>query len=254
MPTAAQTAKANQAQAFEYVFEELKDLQDKITAAADLPEDLHDRLEKMLHRLNTMAKLGTYTSDFDIIARYIETVTAIPWKVRTKDKLDLVGTADLLNSTHYGMQTVKDRILEYLATMIMITKKGENAVSKSPVILLVGLQGVGKTTVAQSIALALERKFVRIALGAIGSATELRGSGKSQPEAEPGQIIKALIKTGVRNPVILLDEIEKTSGERGLLADIQATLLEILDPAQSIAFRDHYIDYPYDLSDVFFIF
>ena len=253
MPTAAQTAKANQAQAFEYVFEELKDLQDKITAAADLPEDLHDRLEKMLHRLNTMAKLGTYTSDFDIIARYIETVTAIPWKVRTKDKLDLVGTADLLNSTHYGMQTVKDRILEYLATMIMITKKGENAIEKSPVVLLVGLQGVGKTTVAQSIALALERKFVRIALGAIGSATELRGSGKSQAEAEPGQIIKALIKTGVRNPVILLDEIEKTSGERGLLADIQATLLEILDPAQSIAFRDHYIDYPYDLSDVLFI-
>jgi ATP-dependent Lon protease len=135
----------------------------------------------------------------------------------------------------------------------MITKKGENAVAKSPVVLLVGLQGVGKTTVAQSIAKALDRKFVRIALGAIGSATELRGSSKSLPEAEPGQIIKALIKTGVRNPVILLDEIEKASGQAGLLADVQATLLEILDPAQSVSFRDHYVDYPIDLSHVLFV-
>lgn len=237
----------------DYVFEELADLQRKIDSDEDLPQDLRDRLEKMIHRLNTMAKMGTYSSDFDVISTYINTVTAVPWNVRTKDKLDLSGTEELLHSTHYGMQTVKDRILEYLSTMIMIEKKGGDAIGKSPVILLVGLQGVGKTTVAMSIAQALERKFVRIAMGAIGSAAELRGRPKGTVGAEPGQIVKALMKTGVSNPVILLDEVEKASAQSGLLADIQATLLEILDPAQSNNFRDHYLDYPIDLSDVLFI-
>lgn len=237
----------------DYVFEELADLQKTIDAAKDLPEDLREKLEKMLHRLNTMARMGNYSSDFDTIARYIKTVTSVPWSERTKDKLDLEGTSELLNESHYGMQTVKDRIMEYLSTMILMKRKGENAIAKQPVILLVGLQGVGKTTVAISLAKALDRKFVRIAMGGIGSGTELRGRSKTFPEAEPGQIIKALIKTGVRNPVILLDEIEKASGAAGLQNDIMAILLEILDPAQSINFRDHYIDYPYDLSDVLFI-
>jgi ATP-dependent Lon protease len=119
--------------------------------------------------------------------------------------------------------------------------------------LFVGLQGVGKTTLAMSIADALGRKFVRIALGGIGSTLELRGKSKAFPEAEPGQIIKAMLKTGVKNPVILLDEIEKASGEKGLRLDIMAVLLEILDPSQNVEFRDHYIDYPVNLSDVLFI-
>jgi len=151
------------------------------------------------------------------------------------------------------MQYVKDRILEYLSTLILLTQRGKDAISKSPIILLVGLQGVGKTTLAYSIAETLGRKFDRIAMGAIGSSFELRGRAKAFPEAEPGQIVKALIRTGVKNPVILLDEIDKVSGELGLRADIMSILLEILDPKQNVSFRDYYVDYPIDLSNVLFV-
>jgi ATP-dependent Lon protease len=137
--------------------------------------------------------------------------------------------------------------------MKLLKERGNESVSRAPVLLLVGLQGIGKTTLAISVAEALDRKFVRIAMGAIGSVLEIRGRSKVYPEAEPGQIIKALIKTGVRNPVILLDEIEKASGEEGLRSDVMAALLEILDPNQNPNFRDHYVDYPVDLSDVLFI-
>ena len=126
-------------------------------------------------------------------------------------------------------------------------------IAQTPILLLVGLQGVGKTTLAMSIARALGRKFVRIAMGGIGSTLELRGRSKSYPEAEPGQIVKSLLKTQVINPVILLDEIDKASGEKGLLSDIMAILLEILDPNQNNEFRDHYIDFPINLSEVLFI-
>jgi ATP-dependent Lon protease len=236
-----------------FLFDEIKELQDRIDSHKDLPIDLRDKLEKMVRRLNTMAKMGTYSTDFDIVSKYINTVLQVPWIARTEDKLDLAGTLDMLNATHYGMPNVKDRMMEYLSTLILMRRKGENAFAKSPVLLLVGLQGVGKTTVAISLAKALDRKFVRIAMGAIGSTTELRGQSKSLPEAEPGQIIKALIKTGVRNPVILLDEIEKASGQTGLLSDVMAILLELLDPSQNISFRDHYLDYPVDLSEVLFV-
>lgn len=237
----------------EFIFEELEDLQKKLDAAKDVPEELMDRMTKMLHRLNTMAKMGSYSAEFDNIARYIGVITSVPWAARSDDKLDLEGTAEMLEKTHHGMQYVKDRVLEYLSTMILMKRKGQDAISRSPVILFVGLQGVGKTTMAISLAKALDRKFVRIAMGAIGSVTELRGRSKSIPESEPGQIIKALIKTGVKNPVILLDEIEKASGEKGLQSDVIAALLEILDPRQNFEFRDHYIDYPYDLSEVLFV-
>ena len=237
----------------EFIFEELEDLQKKIDTTKGVPEDLMDRMQKMLHRLNTMAKMGSYSIEFDNIARYINTITSIPWESRSEDKLDLVGTAELLEETHHGMQYVKDRVLEYLSTMILMRRKGQNAIARSPVILFVGLQGVGKTTMAISLAKALDRKFVRVAMGAIGSVTELRGRSKSFPESEPGQIIKAIIKTGVKNPVILLDEIEKASGEAGLQSDVIAALLEILDPRQNFEFRDHYVDFPYDLSEVLFV-
>ena len=118
---------------------------------------------------------------------------------------------------------------------------------------MVGLQGIGKTTMAKSIAEALNRPFYRISMGAIGSVLEIRGRDKASEGAEPGQIIKAIIRTGVRNPVILLDELDKASGQSGLLADIMATMLEVLDPEQNTSFRDHYFDYPINLSQVMFI-
>jgi ATP-dependent Lon protease len=174
------------------------------------------------------------------------------------------------------MQTIKDLILDYIATMQLQSRRNTNMVNQmpklgeqqgitqnmvelkgssanAPVLLFVGLQGVGKTSIAKSIAQSMGREFVRISLGAIGDVRTLRGTPKQVVDAEPGSIIKALVRSQTMNPVILLDEIEKSSGNAGLLNDVMAALLEILDPEQNSAFIDHYIDYPVDLSQVFFI-
>jgi ATP-dependent Lon protease len=237
----------------QFLFEELSLLSQKLDKAISLPDELRSRADYMLKRLNRMAQTGGYASEFDTLSRYIETLIDIPWNVRTEDRLDLDAAKEVLNKNHYGMEDVKQVMLEYLATMILMQKRGQDSISKAPILLLVGLQGVGKTTLAYSIAEALNRKFMRIAMGAIGSVLEIRGKTKAFPEAEPGQIIKALIRSGVTNPVILLDEIDKASGQEGLRSDVMAVLLEILDPKQNIEFRDHYIDYPIDLSQVLFI-
>ncbi len=244
----------------EYIFEELEALNTSIENTQGLPEDLKEKALQMLDRLNRMAKLGHYAAEFDTLSRYITVITSIPWNKRTKDNLDLVQAKQLLDKNHHGMEDVKERLLEYLATIklkidreVDTITEGQDVISQSPVLLFVGLQGIGKTTLAMSIAEALGREFMRISMGALGTPLELRGRSKVFPEAEPGQIIKALIKTQVRNPVILLDEIDKASGEQGLRTDIMAVLLELLDPNQNTAFRDHYIDYPLDLSEVMFI-
>jgi len=236
-----------------YIFEELNTLSSKIYNTIGLPSELKEKLDQMVDRLNRMAKLGHYASEFDTLSRYIEVVTSIPWKKETTDLLDLNLAVQRLNKNHYGMQYVKDRILEYLSSIILLKQRGKESISRSPIMLLVGLQGVGKTTLAISVAEALGREYIRIAMGGIGSTLELRGTSKALPDAEPGQIVKALIKCGVKNPLILLDEIEKASGEKGLRSDIMAVLLEILDPNQNKSFRDHYVDYPIDLSNVMFI-
>jgi ATP-dependent Lon protease len=234
-------------------FKELSTLTDRVNGTKGLPEDLKEKLLQIIQRLERMANLGHYAEEFDTEARYIETVSTVPWFKSTEDKLDLQETRKMMDASHYGMDYVKDRILEYLATLILLKQRGRDAVANSPVILMVGLQGVGKTTLAISMAKALGREFIRIAMGGIGSTLEIRGRSKSFPNAEPGQIVKALIKTQVRNPLILLDEVDKASGETGLRSDIMAVLLEILDPSQNVEFRDHYIDYPLDLSDVLFV-
>ncbi len=237
----------------EFLFEELNLLSQKLDKALGLPGELRDRSQNMLKRLNRMAKTGGYASEFDTLSRYIDTVVSIPWDVKTADRLDLALAKEVLDKNHYGMDGIKEIMLEFLASMVLMEKRGQNAIAKAPILLLVGLQGVGKTTLAYSVAEALNRKFMRIAMGAIGSVLEIRGKSKAFPEAEPGQIIKSLIRTGVSNPVILLDEIDKASGQEGLRNDIMAVLLEILDPKQNTDFRDHYIDYPIDLSQVLFI-
>ncbi len=233
--------------------EELETLTKRINDTKGLPPDLKEKLEQIIQRLERMANLGHYAEEFDTEASYIETVTTVPWSEVTEDRLDLQETRKLLDSTHYGIDYVKDRILEYLATLILLKQRGRDAISSSPIILLVGLQGVGKTTLSMSMAKALGRHYIRISMGGLGSTLELRGKSKSFPNAEPGQIVKALIKTGVRNPLILLDEIDKASGEMGLRSDIMSVLLELLDPNQNKEFRDQYIDFPIDLSDVLFV-
>lgn len=237
----------------QYLFEELVEVKNKIEGCAGLPEDLKKRSLQMLERVNRMAKLGSYSSEFEVLSKYVDVIVQIPWEKRTEDRLDLAFTSQVLESHHYGIKDVKERILEYLSTMILSRRDGEKSLSKSPVILFVGLQGIGKTTISISIAEALQRKFVRIAMGGLGSVTEIRGRSRIYPEAEPGQIVKALIKAGVRNPVILLDEVDKTSGDERLRFDFMAVLLEILDPSQNNAFRDQYLDFPIDLSEVLFV-
>jgi ATP-dependent Lon protease len=247
--------------------EEIALLEQKIMKA-QVPDILEDRLLRMVSRLSRMAKHGSYSGEFELIDKYADWVTRIPWNMVTQDHLDLVNAREILEQNHYGMKAVKELVLDYLAVMKLNIDRGRNpdglnpvidsaqlqgSSSHAPIICFVGLQGVGKTTMAKSIAQVLGRKFVRISLGALGSVTQLRGQSRAFLDAEPGQIVKALVRTGTMNPVILLDEIDKVSGQSGLLSDIMASLLEILDPEQNYAFSDHYIDYPINLSRVMFV-
>ncbi len=247
-------------------------LENKIVTS-NLPLDLKEETMKNLLRLKSMIKRGVYGSEFDTMIKYVNWITKIPFGVVSKDNLDISNAKRLMDETHYGMDSIKDLILDYLAAMQLenmqrnriptqvatdMSYRPESTValkpsSKAPVFLFIGLQGVGKTSIAESIANAMGRKFARISLGAIGDVRTLRGTPKYAIDSEPGQIIKSLIRCGTMNPVILLDEIEKASGNAGLLNDVMAALLEILDPEQNDNFIDHYVDYPIDLSDVFFI-
>lgn len=233
--------------------DEIASLRSQIDQSA-APEELKEQVHDMISRLDRMAQTGVYSREFDITHNYIDWVTKYPWDKYAQEVLDIPAVKAELDATHYGMEVVKERMLQYLAVRKLLTdKKDFKAVDRSPVLCMVGLQGIGKTTIAKSIAKSLNRPFYRISMGAIGSILEIRGRNKAIEGAEPGQIVKAIVRTGVRNPIILLDELDKSSGEGGLLADVMATMLEILDPEQNTTFRDHYLDYPIDLSKVMFI-
>jgi ATP-dependent Lon protease len=220
---------------------------------ASLPKDLLTSVEEMMERLDHMKGSGEYFVEYDSLMRYVEWLVGLPWEKEDPENLDLKNAQAVLEKNHFGLAEVKERILEYLAVRNLRSQNKSSQGTHAPVLCFVGLQGIGKTTLAFSIAEALGRKFARVSLGAIGSAVQLRGQARSLPNAEPGQLIKALRRTGVKNPVILLDEIDKSSGEVGLRSDIMATLLEVLDPEQNATFIDYYIDYPFDLSQVLFI-
>lgn len=257
---------------------EVMELENKL-ASANIPEDLKSEAMRSVHRLKRMFKMGGYSAEFETVSKYVDWVVRIPWGVNSKDNYDIVNAKKIMDQTHYGMETIKELILDYLATM-QLHNRGvdsiqpiptqvpfpnydmpsvvERPVSKgssshAPVFLFLGLQGVGKTSIAKSIADSMGRKFARVSLGAIGDVRTLRGTPRYSLDSEPGQIVKALIRCGTMNPVILLDEIEKSSGNNALLNDVMAALLEILDPEQNTSFVDHYVDYPVDLSNVFFI-
>jgi ATP-dependent Lon protease len=223
----------------------------------------------MLWRLSRMSEGGSYTAEFESMEQYIRLVQEIPWGKYSVDNLDLDKVRADMERNHYGLVPVKNTILEYLAVVKLqkqggggpAVQPGENvsmaklqgSSTHAPVLCFVGIQGVGKTSMAKSIASSLGRSFVRISLGAMGNASQLRGKLRGEENAEPGQIIKALTRCGTMNPLILLDEIDKTSTATGLRADLMAALLEILDPEQNATFIDHYVDYPVDLSQVMFI-
>lgn len=219
---------------------------------SDLPPELSEKVAGMIDRLKLIEKETSFTTEYDNAARYIDWVCALPWKAESQDIFDLAHAKQILDKNHYGLTDVKDRILEYLSVMML--KKNRNVsetLMHAPVISLVGLVGTGKTTIAYSIAEALGRKIERIPFGGLGAATMLRGQGRSSSISEPGSITKSLRHAKVRNPVILLDEIDRIGeGSRG---DIMGVLIELLDPEQNKAFVDYFIDFPFDLSDVLFI-
>ena len=219
---------------------------------ADLPDKLR---ELVLIRLSQLAKLTnspSFLPEFDSMVRYIEWITILPWNKRTQDRLDLENARRVLEIHHYGLEEIKTRVLEYMSVMKHKAEKGEGAdVYSAPILCFVGLVGTGKTTIASSIAEALARPFARIPFGGMGDPLDLRGQSRMHPEAEPGKIIKALRDTQSRNPVILLDEIDRVTDEGR--SSIMGVLVELLDPKQNHAFTDYYIDFPFDLSETLFI-
>lgn len=229
-------------------FEDITYLEKKL-AKTILPPELTEKAKAMLDRLVRMASAQGYSQEYDSVARYLDWIISLPWNKRTTDILALENAKKILDTNHYGLTGIKERILEYIAVESL--SKTASKYAKAPALLLVGLVGTGKTTMAYSIAQAIGRQFGRIPMGGMGDALQLRGRSRAYPDAEPGQIIKVLRRVGAMNPVILLDEIDRVTQEAK--ADIMGVLVELLDPEQNSSFLDHYIDFPFDLSEALFI-
>lgn len=217
--------------------------------ANSLPDDLKKELLERVSRLEKLANVATFQLEFDREIEYLKFVSSLPFNSSSQDILDIKRAQTILDAEHYGLKTVKDRILEYLSVLVLNSKAGNR--SRSQVLAFVGLVGSGKTSLAYSIAEALGRKLIRVPFGGLGSVKELRGESRLKPEAEAGMIMKQIQKLGVNNPVILIDEIDRISAEAR--SDVMGVLVELLDPEQNFAFMDHYVDYPFDLSKALFI-
>jgi len=230
------------------LLKEVNDLEKRVTAV-NLPPELQEKTLMMIQRLGRMVRFGEYSTEYEKAAHYVDWVTSLPWDKRSQDVLELANAKKILDKNHYGLSQIKERVLEYLSVLGL--KKGQSEFQRAPILCFVGLVGTGKTTIASSIAEAMGRKFARVPFGGLGDPLDLRGQSRLRPDAEPGLIIKALRRTGTKNPVILLDEIDRVTDEGR--SSIMGVLVELLDPEQNAAFRDHFLDYPFDLSEVLFI-
>jgi ATP-dependent Lon protease len=236
-----QQLKAIQEELGEGEADEIKLLREKVTAAR-LPESVQQTADRELGRL---ARMNQASPDYQMTRTYLEWLLEIPWSVTTEDRLDPVEARRVLDEDHYDLEKIKERIVEYLAVRKL---KGD---MKGPILCFVGPPGVGKTSLGQSIARAMNRKFVRISLGGVRDEAEIRGHRRTYIGALPGRIVNAMKQAGAMNPVFMLDEMDKLAA--GFQGDPAAALLEVLDPAQNHSFRDHYLEVPLDLSHVLFI-
>ncbi len=202
--------------------------------------------EKILKEINRLESYGgNNPAEGGVIRGYIETLLSLPWDKMSNDSEDIARARQILNEDHYGLDKIKERVLEFLAVRTL-KKKGD-----SPILCLVGPPGTGKTSIGRSVARALDKKYLRISLGGIHDEAEIRGHRRTYIGAMPGRIGQGLKQAGVKNPLFLLDEIDKASADhRG---DTSSALLEVLDPEQNVRFSDHYVDMPIDLSEVLFI-
>lgn len=221
--------------------DEFEALQKKITDAK-MPKEAQEKAEQELQKLKMMSPMS---AEATVVRSYIDCMVAVPWYKRSKVKKDLAKAEEILNSDHYGLERVKERILEYLAVQSRVTKL------KGPILCLVGPPGVGKTSLGQSIARATGRKYTRMALGGVRDEAEIRGHRRTYIGSLPGKLIQKLSKVEVKNPLFLLDEIDKMSSD--MRGDPASALLEVLDPEQNNKFSDHYLEVDYDLSDVMFV-
>ncbi|KPX06372.1 Lon protease [Pseudomonas savastanoi] len=220
---------------------EIEELKKRIDAAG-LPKDA---LTKATAELNKLKQMSPMSAEATVVRSYIDWLVQVPWKAQSKVRLDLARAEAILDADHYGLDEVKERILEYLAVQKRVKK------IRGPVLCLVGPPGVGKTSLAESIANATNRKFVRMALGGVRDEAEIRGHRRTYIGSMPGRLIQKMTKVGVRNPLFLLDEIDKMGSD--MRGDPASALLEVLDPEQNHNFNDHYLEVDYDLSDVMFL-
>jgi ATP-dependent Lon protease len=241
-----------------YLNEQMKAIQKEMGEMDDVPneaEELKSRIddagmpkeakEKAVSELNKLKQMSPMSSEASVVRTYLDWMVSIPWKKRSKVRMDLVKAEEILETDHYGLKEVKERILEYLAVQKRVKKL------KGPILCLVGPPGVGKTSLGESIARATNRKFVRMALGGVRDEAEIRGHRKTYIGSLPGKLVQKLAKVGVKNPLFLLDEIDKMGMDnRG---DPASALLEVLDPEQNHSFNDHYLEVDYDLSEVMFV-
>ena len=225
----------------EDTIDEVEQLRQKVDAAG-MPTDVREKVESELQKLKMMSAMS---AEATVVRSYVEWMLQVPWHKRTKVKKDIAKAQQVLDADHYGLERVKERILEYLAVQARLNK------IKGPILCLVGPPGVGKTSLGKSIANATGRKYVRMALGGVRDEAEIRGHRKTYIGALPGKLIQKMAKVGVKNPLFLLDEIDKMSSD--MRGDPASALLEVLDPEQNTTFNDHYLEVDYDLSDVMFV-
>ncbi|OOF55518.1 endopeptidase La [Rodentibacter genomosp. 2] len=225
----------------EDTIDEVEQLRQKVDTAG-MPAEVREKVESELQKLKMMSAMS---AEATVVRSYIEWMIQVPWHQRTKVKKDITKAQQVLDADHYGLERVKERILEYLAVQARLNKV------KGPILCLVGPPGVGKTSLGQSIANATGRKYVRMALGGVRDEAEIRGHRKTYIGALPGKLIQKMAKVGVKNPLFLLDEIDKMASD--MRGDPASALLEVLDPEQNTTFNDHYLEVDYDLSDVMFV-